>query len=193
MSGSRRGGENVKRIRAQAKCRRQRGSVAVEFAFVAPFLVLILGVIAETAGFMIIQYQLQLATTKYGREVQLRKITDKSSFKTEICNFMGVPNSRCDGEIHVDVRLAPKFAALPTRSIANVDSDQFDPITPGQACSVIVTKDWRFIFPFMGDFSLLFPGSGMFPAWNSGVGFANVPGRTDIRRLYGISTFVTEQ
>ena len=172
------------------RCR--KGSVAIEFAIVAPFLILLIGAITEVGAFLLIQYQLQLATERAARLLETNRITTASEFKTKVCSNINLgPN--CINDIHVDVRTATKFRLLQPREIVNVDSEHFDAIQRGTATSVIVTRDWTFLFPFIGDFSRLFPGGGHMGSWGTGVGFANVSGRADIRRLHGISVFMTEQ
>ena len=42
---------------------------------------------------------------------------------------------------------------------------------------MIVTYDWKFIFPFMG----------------KTFGFNNIPNRTEMRRLHGISIYMREK
>ena len=53
-------------------------------------------------------------------------------------------------------------------------NETFDPGASGEVGSLIVTYDWRFIFPFMS------------------IPFGNVTGNSQVRRLAGLSVFRNE-
>lgn len=173
-----------------------RGSTAIEFALVAPLLIFMLGAIVETSAFLLVQYQMQGITQKVVRkQLQVSNLpADASAFKSELCAQIAIL-SNCVRNLHVDVQRATNFGSLPARRITDVGPpqyggsyvDSYNPARPGEAGSVIVTYDWRFAFPFLGDTHLLFTN------WQVGLGFGNVPGQTDFRRLFGNVVYMTER
>lgn len=165
----------------------QRGSTAVEFALVATPLIWILGVICETAAFIVVQYQLQYAVDRTARlivtnSISAADVASVSAFKAKVCEFFNAPN--CNDAINVDLRSADTFTDLALPNIGEIgpaspSGTYTDTFTPGSATkpgSLIVTYDWKFAFPFMGrTFS-----------------FGNVDTRTDVRRLHGIAIYMRE-
>lgn len=160
---------------------RQRGSVAIEFAIVGIWLIILLGAIVEAGLFLLIQFELQNAADKSARQIRTNQVTSATrlaTFKDEICKSVRIQN--CANVIYVDVRNATSFSGL--ASVMPVQVGQAPTVGPGTAetflpgppdsiGSLIITYDWRFIFPFMNI-------------------FGNQPGA--VRRLYGISVFRNE-
>lgn len=159
----------------------QKGSVAIEFAIVGVWLIMLLGAIVEAGLFLLIQFELQNAADRSARLIRTNQITATtplSAFKTELCK--SVHMQECSGKIYVDVRNAGSFANLaavmPVKeneapTVGPGQNETFNPGAVGSMGSLIVTYDWNFIFPFMRVFS-------------------NQPG--PVRRLYGISVFRNE-
>lgn len=166
----------VKRLR-----RGQRGTAAVEFAIIGFWLIMLLGAIIEVGVFLLIQFELQNASERAARLIRtnnLAQTTQINDFKSTICAKLPIKN--CAAKIFVDVRNAPSFAdlraklPLPPTAPPQVGpgiGETFDPGQPGEMGSVVITYDWRLIFPFLQPFS-------------------NVPGPA--RRLYGISIYRNE-
>jgi hypothetical protein len=157
----------------------------VEFALVSMPLIWMLGIISEVSAFSVIQYQMQYATARAARLLrtnQLPAAMQVSEFKGVVCEKLAVP--KCTQRIHIDVRHASSLAKLNPPSLQSIgpssqkDSyvDTYDPGSNGDAGSLIVTYDWKFIFPFMG----------------KRFAFGNLAGRTDVRRLYGSSIYMNE-
>ena len=174
---------------------REAGASAIEFALVAPMLVLILGCLAETGAFILIQTQLQLATDTAAREIRTGKVGPASTaanqpnqmtlseFKAIVCGKFSVPN--CTTNINVDVQSDTSFALLRPKlpsPLENVGpqnsggsySEAFTPGAPGQMGSLVVTYDWRFVFPMVG------------------LIFGNVQSYPGIRRLVGLAVYQNE-
>lgn len=172
------------------------GSVAIEFALVAPLLLFMLGAIVETGAFLLTQYQIQGATQEVTRkQLQLGNApANANAFKTAVCAEIATIKN-CASSIYVDVQRAATFGALPARKITDVGpaaygggyADTYQPAQPGEAGSVIVTYDWKFAFPFLGNAKLLLSN------WRVGLGFGNVPGQTSFRRLFGNTVYMTER
>ena len=169
---------NVRPMQLQ---RRQRGTVAVEFAIIGVWLVFMLGAIIETGLFLLVESQLQNAADRMGRSIRTNQLapgSSASSFKTVLCSMLKMTS--CDTKIYIDVRNADSFEnlslSLPFKvgNVPNVGPggpEVFEPGVPGRAGSLIITYDWTFIFPFMQFFS-------------------NQTGPT--RRLYGLSVYRIE-
>lgn len=174
---------------------REAGASAIEFALVAPVLVLILGSLAETGAFILIQTQLQLAADTAAREIRTGKVGPAttaanqpnqmtlSEFKAIVCDRFSVPN--CAANIHVDVQSDTSFTLLRLKlpnPLENVGpqnsggeySESFAPGAPGQTGSLVVSYDWRFVFPMV---SLIFGNVQSFPG---------------IRRLVGLTVYQNE-
>lgn len=162
-----------------------RGAAAMEFALLTLPLIWVLGVLVETAAFITVQFQLQFASERAARLLRTNQIPSTvqvDGFKAAVCERLTIAN--CSRIIHVDVRHSSTFALLNAPSVTAIGPsrpgstyvDIYAPGTSGDAGSLIVTYDWKFIFPFMGTY----------------FGFANVPGRSDIRRLYGSAVYMTE-
>lgn len=160
----------------------QSGTVAVEFAIVGVWLVVMLGAIIEAGLFLLVEFQLQNAADRMARLVrtnQLPEGTSVGTFKDDFCKSVRFRD--CKARVHVDVRNASKFADLSlvlpitTGKPPSVGPEQTEVFEPGGANrvgSLIVTYDWTFVFPFMSVFS-------------------NQPG--SVRRLYAISIFRNEE
>jgi Flp pilus assembly protein TadG len=172
----------MKRAKTTGKInRRQRGSVAIEFAIVGVWLIVLLGAIIEAGIFLLIQFELQSAADKSARLLRTNQIptsTTAGAFKTELCKSVHI--QKCTENVYVDVRNATTFAAL--ADVMPVKENEAPKVGPGQSetfnvgaagsmGSLIVTYDWHFIFPFM-------------------TVFGNQPG--SVRRLYGISVYRNE-
>ena len=182
------------RITSTWRC--NRGSTAVEFARVALPLILIIGAICETGLFLLFQFQIKNATEVAARLIRLNSITQptawtKAQFKTELCKHLVIYD--CMNKVWIDVRHVPTVSGMPSgyfgllantmpSDILTVGpagsstsyNETFDPGASGEVGSLIVTYDWRFIFPFMS------------------IPFGNVTGNSQVRRLAGLSVFRNE-
>lgn len=161
---------------------RQKGSVAVEFAIVGGWLILVLAAIIETGIFLIVQFNLQSAAETAGRRIRTNQVQTTitlNDFKTEIC--AGTAIRDCNNKVFVDVRNDDNFTGLNTKipfktnqipDVGPEHTETFEPGGVGQWGSLIITYDWDFNFPFMGHF------------------FGNRPNGD--RRLFGLSIFKNE-
>ena len=169
--------------RLDRRRQRQKGSVAVEFAIVGGWLIVVLGAIIETGIFLIVQFNLQNAAETAGRKIrtnQVQSTATLSDFKTEIC--AGIAIYDCANKVYVDVRNDSSFTGLAakipfrTNEVPEVGPDHTETFAPGGSAqwgSLIVTFDWDFSFPFMN------------------ATFGNLPNGN--RRLFGLSIYKNEQ
>jgi len=172
----------------------ESGTTAIEFAIIAPVLFLMLGAICEVGIFLLIQNSVQAATENAARQIRLGKVgpgsvggtvnqMDIAHFKAVICAKLVVAD--CAGSIRVDVQNAGSFANLADKMPHRIEevgpqgnngsyAETFDPGAPGKQGSLVVTYDWKFVFPMLAPL------------------FGNVSSYPTIRRLYGVSVFENE-
>jgi hypothetical protein len=145
--------------RLDRRRQRQKGSVAVEFAIVGGWLIVVLGAIIETGIFLIVQFNLQNAAETAGRKIrtnQFESTPSISDFKTEIC--AGIAIADCENKVYVDVQNDSSFTGLAAKipfktneapQVGPDHTETFDPGAPDRWGSLIVTYDWKFNFPLM--------------------------------------------
>jgi len=173
--------EKLKRFRAS-----ERGVAAIEFAFVAPPFLMVLGVVIETGVMMLNEYVLQSSVSDASRLVRTGQAQTSplsaSDFKIKICNQANLIMN-CTSNVTVYVRSEANFATLqanlpafvsigPTVGITTTAGNCYKTGQPSQPAAVIATYDWNFTMVGMGF-------------------LANLPG-TSTRRLIGFSIFQNE-
>ncbi|MCA3561943.1 MAG: pilus assembly protein [Aestuariivirga sp.] len=185
---------NLARSLSPGRLRRgEAGVTAIEFAIVAPILILLFGAIFEIGTFIFMQNRLQFATEKAARSIWLLKVgppdntnntpqMNISAFKTLVCS--GMQMTTCT-DLSVDVRNGKKFADIktaipnPATGVGKTNNqagytETYEPGGPGMAGSLIVTYDWKFAFP----------GPALL--------FGNVSTYPGIRRLVATAVFKNE-
>lgn len=160
----------------------QKGNVAIEFAIVGGWLILMLGAIIEVGIFLLIQLNLQNVAETASRKIRTNQVTAAtalSTFKNDVCADVIV--SDCSAGLFVDVRNDDTFTGLRTAipfsvsappSVGPGVTETFQPGTPGQWGSLIITYDWDFHLPLMDTI------------------FGNLPSGN--RRLFGIAIYRKE-
>lgn len=148
--------------RLDRRRQRQKGSVAVEFAIIGGWLIVVLGAIIETGIFLIVQFNLQNAAEAAGRKIRTNQFGSTpsiSDFKTEIC--AGIAIADCEKKVFVDVRNDSSFTGLAAKIPFKTNKapdvgpnssnsiETFQPGAPDQWGSLIITYDWDFNFPLM--------------------------------------------
>lgn len=173
------------RTRLKKLVRSEKGVAAVEFAFIAPVFLLLMGIMLETGLMAFTEFVLQSGVQRAAREVKTgvaqNAAYSAADFKNKICSLVGVLIN-C-GQVYVYVKPDTSFAAL--------NASVPDPLTVGpsyggggtvqnyscggpmQAVAIVATYDWKFSIPYF-----------MEP-------LGNVDGGKT-RRLVGISTFRNE-
>lgn len=109
-------------IRSQARSKGERGAVAVEFALVAPILLLLIAAILEFSYF----YNLQISVTQAAREAARTMAVTNDSTKAKAAGVAGAPS----------ISLSPANVGLSS------------PCTPGATVQATVT----FTAPSLTDF-----------------------------------------
>lgn len=172
----------------------EAGTTAIEFAIVAPVLFLLLGAICEVGTFLLIQNSVQAATETAARQIRLGKVgpttsggavnqMNKSQFKTLVCSKLTISN--CTEKIRIDVQKGSSFASLEAKMPSKMEdvgpqtsggsyAETYEPGSPGEQGSLIITYDWTFIFPMLAPL------------------LGNVGSSPNIRRLYGVAVFENE-
>lgn len=136
-----------------------RGTAAVEFAFVAaPFLWLMMATL-ETGLVMLSEYAIETGTEEAGRmirtgQVQAQGMT-KEQFKTLVCSGIANAMLDCKNKLYVDVRRFPSFTGvnLPPPVVAGSLTPETtinSSFSPGGPLEVVVVRtfyDWKLFTP----------------------------------------------
>lgn len=156
------------RIRRDA----DKGSAALEFAFVAPvFFVLLMGTI-ETGIIFFAQATLQNAVTVTGRMIRTGQIqtngTSQAAFRTLVCNQIS-PLMACDSKLLIDVESFSDYGSVNYASPLNSDqtlNSGLNNWSTGAPCTVVLVRafytwpvftpglDW-FLINMSGNYHLL--------------------------------------
>lgn len=165
--------------------RAESGVTAVEFAFIAPVVILMTCIMLETGAVVFSEYSLQSGIQRAARDVKIGTAQgagmNLAAFKSRICT-LAIVGIKCD---KLDVYLKPysSFNSLYT-STPNILDIGTDPITgtkkvnygcgaASEAMVLIATYDWKFSIPYF-----------MRPFGNLGAG--------DTRRMVGMAVFQNE-
>lgn len=125
----------------------QKGSAALEFAFVAPvFFVLLLGIF-EGGIMFFSQAALQNAVTVLGRQVRTGQASNggmsQAQFRTSICNMI-TPLIACDTNLQIDVEsYSSGYGSVAFSNPLNADktlNTNLDNYSIGNACDVVLVR-----------------------------------------------------
>lgn len=165
--------------------RAQRGSTAIEFAFVIIPLVWMVGYLIETGLFLTVQYELQNAVIDASRQIRTGPPPTQDAFKTAVCRRV-VLIRNCASSIRIDVRsqsggtftglkavMRDPMAVGPATT-GGTYTEVYQPGSANDPGAVIVTYDWPFVVPFIG------------------AAFANLSTNRTVRRLYGVAVYKNE-
>lgn len=145
-----------KRFRARLRADAQKGSAALEFAFVAPvFFVLLLGTFEASVMFFS-QAALQNAVTNMARQIRTGQIAnngmDQATFRTSICSQIS-PLIGCDANLQIDVESFSSYGAVNYTSPLNSDqtlNPNLNNFSIGNACDVVLVRafyTWPVVTP----------------------------------------------
>lgn len=139
--------------------RREDGTTAVEFAFVAaPFLYLLLAIF-ETGLMLFAEYIVEHGTAQAGRMIRTGQVQNgnisKAEFKTLVCGRMA-SFLNCNANLHVDVRKYTNFSSVSQSAPVGDDGELTADVTtgaqwqPGEPNEVVVVRtyyDWQLFTP----------------------------------------------
>jgi Flp pilus assembly protein TadG len=129
------------------KAESQKGSAAIEFAFVAPvFFVLLLGVF-EGGIMFFSQAALQNAVTNLGRQIRTGQASNaglsQTQFRTDICNMV-TPLIACDSNLQIDVEsFSSGYGSVTFSNPLNANgtlNTNLDNFSMGNACDVVLVR-----------------------------------------------------
>lgn len=148
--------ERFRKIRARMRADAEKGSAAIEFAFVAPvFFVLLLGTF-EAAILFFSQATLQNAMVDMGRMIRTGQVNcynkasdgtclsnmSKDQFRTQLCDKI-TPMIACDSNLQIDVTTFSDYGGLNRASPLKTDNS-LDPsmnrYQTGNACEVVLAR-----------------------------------------------------
>ena len=133
-----------------------KGSAALEFAFIAPiFFLLLMGTI-EAALIFFAQTILQNAVTETGRMVRTGQVqgagTSQSQFRTQICDAIS-PLMSCDSNLQIDVESFGAYGNVNYADPLNADGTMttgLNNYSTGSPCSVVLVRafySWQVFSP----------------------------------------------
>ncbi len=134
-----------------------RGGTLVEFAFAAPFVILLLTATVEVAVTLFVEAALSGAAESAARDIRTGRVQEDddplTAFRTKLCDSLfGVVN--CN-QVVFDVRAFADFGSVDTSlqldEDGNVVDPQFAPGDSGEITIVRVTYRWQFITPLVGN------------------------------------------
>lgn len=145
-----------------------KGSAALEFAFIAPvFFVLLMGTI-EAALIFFAQAALQNAVTEAGRMVRTGQVQNagltQAQFRDKICAAV-TPLMACDSNLLVDVESFGSYGGvsypspLDGKGALNADMNNFN---PGAPCTVVLVRafyTWQVFSPGLNWFLVNMAGN----------------------------------
>jgi Flp pilus assembly protein TadG len=152
----------LRRVLKRMRLRSRKGSAAIEFAFIAPVLfVLIMGVI-EVGIIFFAQFLLQSATDDAARLIRTGQVASSSMTQTEfrqyICDKVSALMS-CDSNLLIDVESYSTFASTSYTSALNsdgtLDTDALNNYSIGDVCSVVLVRTfytWSVATPLLTTF-----------------------------------------
>jgi Flp pilus assembly protein TadG len=126
--------------------RDERGSVAVEFAIIAPIFFFLMFVIAETALVFIAEQVMDNAVFETARLIRTGQVQaaamSKADFTTQVCNRMSVFVNCSGSNFYLDVKAYPTFASMDTSNPLNADETFKDAgaFAFGSANDIIVVR-----------------------------------------------------
>jgi Flp pilus assembly protein TadG len=150
--------EKERTVRDGGRC---SGSAAIQFAIVAPVLLLFLFGIIETGVIFFAQSSLQNAADDVARlvrtgQAQTQGIT-KTQYITDVCNEMTglISSSACNNNLQIDMRAFKSFGNANYKNVQNKDGSldgskmQF---LAGSACDIVLVRvfyAWTIMTPMM--------------------------------------------
>ena len=145
--------------------RSKSGGTLIEFAFVAPFVVLVLAATAEVAVTLFVDATLSGAAENAARDIRTGRVQENENpldaFRTRLCDSLyGLADC---ARVVFDVRTFDDFASVDTSiqldEEGNMTGARFSPGDSGQITVVRVSYRWKFLTPMVGRF-LSSDGSG---------------------------------
>ncbi len=180
--------------------RADRGVTAIEFAFIAPVFLMVVGVMLESGFMLFTEYVLQTSVQKAAREIKTGQAQSgafsEAAFKNKICGSGSLAGKIIDcSKVTVYARPGSTFSALRANmpSFLNIGNSFGGPPNPSNfgcgkaldAAGVVATYDWTFNLPLF-----------MYPLGNVNTGTKSLWGVTiagaDQRRLFGLAIFRNE-
>lgn len=147
------------RLRRLSALRRRRdGSVALEFALVAPIFFFMLFMVLEVAFVFVLDSVVSNAASESARLVRTGQAAaqgfDAAAFKARMCDRMSIFAGDCDARLSIDVREIPRFANpdLPDPMEDGAFSESELTYQNGSARNIMVVRAWyrhTLFTPFM--------------------------------------------
>jgi Flp pilus assembly protein TadG len=149
------------------KGRTKSGATAVEFALIAPILLVLMFGLIEAGAVYIGQAWITYATGDMARQIRTGQIQteaiDKATFRNRVCAKLA-GYFKCDTDLQIDVKAYPSFTA--TNVGSPVVAGDLDPnlnrYEPGTSCQVVLVRvfyKWSVQTPFFTSFLVNMAGN----------------------------------
>lgn len=128
------------------------GATAVEFALVAPCVLLLMLSLIEVGAVGFMSVSLDNAIRAAARSVRTGQAdgpTDANAFKASVCEAAMAGSPSCDGKLTVSVRRFADFASLQAAA-DDPPAGEFDRGQAGDIMLVKATLRWPLLTPFLG-------------------------------------------
>jgi Flp pilus assembly protein TadG len=144
--------------------RARHGATAVEFAMIAlPFLTLVFATL-ELGMMFVLSTTLESSAQDAARTIRTGQLQTaaqtQTDYKNAICGSLGWLSGDCQGNLYIDVRTFPTFAAV--TAAPPITNGAIDPskltFQPGVACSIVLARAfyrWSLLAPTLSGVSHL--------------------------------------
>jgi Flp pilus assembly protein TadG len=144
--------------------RNDRGASAVEFAFVAPMVIVLIIATIEVGVLEVMSSNLDAAVMSTARKIRTGasdKPTSSAEFRDQVCGGMIDNPADCRSRLAVSVQTVSNFAGAQSTADAN-PTGQFDAGLPGEIVLIRATYRWPLILPmYAGNFRLSGPSEAL--------------------------------
>lgn len=144
--------------------RDERGATAIEFAFIAPLLIVLLIATVEVGLMELMSSNLDAAVIVATRKIRTGatdRPTSSAAFADQVCATMIDSLATCRSRLAASVQKATDFTSAQTAAEAK-PAGQFDAGGPGDVIVVNVTYTWPLILPmYAGNFRLSGPSQAV--------------------------------
>jgi Flp pilus assembly protein TadG len=142
----------IARVRWPAFWRDDEGATALEFALVAPCVIILILSIIEIGVIALMSASLDTAVIAAGRTVRTGLATGPATataFKASICGLMPASLGDCEDKLTISVQKYASFADVSTAAAA-LPAGQFDRGQAGDIMLVKASYRWPLLTPFLG-------------------------------------------
>ena len=138
----------ARRLRCARRRRGEDGSVAIEFAIIAPVFFFLMFVIAETALVFVAEQVMDNAVFETSRLIRTGQVQvadmSKEDFQDEVCNRVSIFIDCGSADFYLDVKSYPTFDSMVLQQPTNDDEEFEDPgnFDFGEPSEIVVVRSY---------------------------------------------------